>query len=69
MNIEDKVSLVVTVRASEVIIIKFIEYHLSRGIDEIYLFLDDPEYNINFSFKDDRVFVFNCNFNYWKKTI
>lgn len=32
MNIENRISLAVTVRASEAVIIKFIEYHLSRGL-------------------------------------
>ena len=39
MMITNKVRIAVTVRAHEDIIIQFIDYHLSKGIDEIYIFL------------------------------
>ena len=36
--IANKIGIAVTVRAHEEIIIRFIDYHLSKDIDEIYIF-------------------------------
>ena len=69
MMITNKVGIAVTVRAHEDIIIQFIDYHLSKGIDEIYIFFDDPCFNKNiFKFGNDkRIFFISCDEYYWNK--
>lgn len=60
MMIANKIGIAVTVRAHEEIIIRFIDYHLSKDIDEIYIFFDDPSFNQNIiKFENDkRIFLY-----------
>ena len=67
--IANKIGIAVTVRAHEEIIIRFIDYHLSKDIDEIYIFFDDPSFNQNIiKFENDkRIFFILCDEYYWNK--
>lgn len=62
--IANKIGIAVTVRAHEEIIIRFIDYHLSKDIDEIYIFFDDPSFNQNIiKFENDKriFFILSCH--------
>ena len=60
--IANKIGIAVTVRAHEEIIIRFIDYHLSKDIDEIYIFFDDPSFNQNINLSSMKYFSFLASF-------
>lgn len=63
----DKLAIATTVRAEASIIIQFIDYHLSKKFDEIFIFLDDPDFNtipLQFINHDKVKFIF-CDDKYW----
>lgn len=62
----DSICIAVTVRADFTIIDKFIKYHLSRGIDEILVFLDDPIFNKNIPDYSSSVKFILCDKYYWE---
>lgn len=64
-----KIAIAVTVRAEMSVIVQFIEYHLSKKIDEIFVFLDDPSFNtvpLLFSCHEKVKFIV-CDEKYWNE--
>ena len=64
---KNDIAISTTVRADESIITQFLEYHLAIGIDHIYIFLDDPLYNLPVSQYSDhqKVTFIQCDEQYW----
>lgn len=63
----ERLGIVVTVRAELEIIEAFIQYHLSKKIDEIFIFLDDPIFNeIPNTYHNNSIVKFIlCDEKYW----
>lgn len=63
-----RVAIVATVKAPENELTMFVNYHLNRGIDRIFLFFDDPsgdEANIFSAY--DQVVTVLCTAEYWTR--
>ena len=69
MKIAPKLAIVTTLRAPENIIQSFVNYHLNIGIDQLFLFFDDPNDPSIIKFSNHpKITTIKCTNKHWEKT-
>ena len=70
MNARMSICIVSTVRAAQIQLKMFVNYHLNSDVDRMFLFFDDPnDESIDHFQNDNRLTCIRCDASYWAASL